>query len=266
MITQRLQVCLSIMGLLVAGGCAQHYVTPGAALELTEITDKDLQHYFQRQPAASFPASIAVVRVQDSGYYHRGNRDRGRYAIVSTRDLESDEAYEKIQKLTHVRGVAPIGRMLVPANANGIKELRVGAAQLQADMVLVYSVDTSFAVDGKQYGPLSAISLGLLKNRNAHVTATVAGLLVDVRTGFIYGSAEASSSQEKKTSIWASRLAIDTARIAAEQVAFDEFVDEFGDLWNGVIQTHTRTALVNPAQSSANSPTGRSYHTVTFED
>jgi hypothetical protein len=36
----------------------------------------------------------------------------------------------------------------------------VAAAQLQADVVLLYTVDTSFRTDTTQIGPLQLVSLG----------------------------------------------------------------------------------------------------------
>ena len=175
-----------------------------------------------------------------------------------TRDVEPDEAFARLQKLPDVNGVAPIGRMLVPVNANSIKDLRSPAAKLHADMVLVYSVDTSLYIDGKQLGPLSMISLGLIPNQEAHVTTTVAGMLVDVRTGYTYGTTEASDTQEQKTAVWATEMAIEKARAKAETNAFEGFVGEFEELWGGVVGIHKSAA--------ASSPDGRTrgsrYHTI----
>lgn len=225
---------------LLCGGCGQHYVTPGGGVSMLEITDSDLVGYYETAPVAPFPANIAVVRVQDSGYRSRSHHGHGsgRYTIVTARDIEANDAFERLQDLSNVQGVAPIGRMLVPVNANSIKDLRVPAAKLHADMVLVYTVDTSFSVDGKPLGPLSLISLGLIPNKKAHVTATVAGMLVDVRSGYIYGTTESTDIQEQRATIWSTELAIDTARLTAERNAFEGFVGEFEELWAGVVDAY----------------------------
>ncbi len=251
------------------GGCGNHYVTPGGGVSMlamtgSELVDGDIERHYETQPAALFPASIALIRIQDSGYqshsYH--GYGQGRYTTITTRNIESDASMERLQQLPNVRGVAPIGRMLVPVNANTIKDLRVPAAKLHADMVLVYSVDTTFTVDGQQLGPLSLISLGLIPNKKAHVTATVAGLLVDVRTGYIYGTAESTDIQEQKATIWATDIAIDTARLKAEINAFDGFVGEFEAMWGGVVRTHA-TAQPSYQGREVARP---GYHTVRFDD
>jgi hypothetical protein len=115
------------------------------------------------------------------------------------------------------------------------EDLRSPAEKLRADVLLVYSINTIFSVEGRQLGPLSLISLGMLPNKKAHVTATVAGVLVDVRTGFIYGSTEATVTQTQRSSIWSTEQAIDTARMNAERNAFGDFVGEFEKLWDSVL-------------------------------
>ncbi len=266
MTKERFCIAVLLLGALVTAGCGQHYITPGGGVSMyamagIESTDQDLRKHYETQPAAQFPANLTIVRIQDSGYRshtHHGY-GQGRYTIVTTRDLEDDKAFERLQALPSVRGVAPIGRMLVPVNANTIKDLRIPAARLQADMILVYSVDTSFTVDGQQLGPLSLISLGLIPNKKAHVTATVAGMLVDVRTGYIYGTAESTDIQQQSATIWSTEMVIDTARRKAEINAFNGFIGEFEDMWGGVATTYAATP-----GSDESSRAG--YHSVRFGD
>lgn len=235
-------ILLTILCFAVTG-CATNYVTPASGVSLAEIADDDLRTYYERRPASPFPANIAIVRVQDSGYVTKSARGygHGRYTIVTTRDIEPDEAYERIVALPLINSVAPIGRILLPPNASTITDLRAPAAKLRADLLLVYSVDTTFSVDGKSLGPLSMISLGFIPNKKAHVTATVAGILVDVRTGFIYGTTEATATEEQRASVWSTELAIDSSRMRAEENAFGDFVTEFHQLWKNVLNVHAAT-------------------------
>lgn len=234
--------------LLFLSGCAHNYVTPGGGVPLTSIDDTSIEAAFTRVAASPFPARVAVVRVQDSGYVTQTNHGHqyGRYSVVTTRDIEPDDAFTDIAALPLIGGVAPLSRLLIPANANNIRDLRQPAAQLKADMLLIYSVDTSFTVDGRSLGPLSTISLGLIPNKTAHVTATVAGILVDVRTGFIYGATEATSIEHQRTTVWATRLATDAARLRAERNAFEDFIGEFERLWSGVLNVHAARRAPTP--------------------
>src|SRR3954468_9377482 len=84
---------------LTGGGCAASYVTPGrgAPMEAFGVrkddqTDGAVVQALGKRPLASFPAGVAVARVQASGYRSETAESwgRGRYSIVTTRDVEGD--------------------------------------------------------------------------------------------------------------------------------------------------------------------------------
>ena len=248
---------------LIGTGCAANYTTPAGGVSLADIDgsatsesyggltpgtsptrtrDSEIRDFYRRAPASPFPANIAITRIQDSGYWTNTihSHDGGRYSVVTVRDVESDEAYETIASLPLVRNIAPIGRILLPPKTDSLHDLRRSAARLRADLILIYTLDTRFTVDGNPLGPLSTISLGLIPNQRAHVTSTAAGVVMDVRTGFIYGTTEASETVQQRASLWSTRLVIDSARMKAEQQAFDAFVIAFEDLWKDILDEHAR--------------------------
>lgn len=260
--TRWTRIALLTLGAL-ASGCANRYVTPAGGVPMAELADEDLQSFYAREPASPFPANLAVVRVQDGGYVTRTSEGygHGRYSVVTTRDIESDEAFAEVASLPLVSGVAAVGRILLPPDTNTLRDLRTPAAKLRADLLLVYSVDTTFTVGGRSFGPVTMISLGLIPDKNAHVTATVAGALIDVRTGFIYGTAEATAREEQRANAWSTGAAVDTARMRAEEQAFDSFVDEFRGLWSNVLEVHAAAQPPAPARSTS----ADSWHRVGFD-
>lgn len=260
---KKLLVLMFGIGLFAASGCAARYVTPAAGVSMAEFTDADLKAYYARQPASPFPSNIAVLRVQDAGYRTStvNGYGHGRYSVVTARDVETDDAFEKVGGLPLVGSVAPVGRMLLPPDTDSIDDLRAPAARLRADMLMVYTMDTTFTVDGRSLGPLSMVSLGFIPNKRAHVTSTVSGVLIDVRTGFIYGTAEATAREEQRATMWSTRTAIDGARLRAERQAFGGFVDEFSDLWGNVLDVHAATRQPTRREQT---PAG-GYYRVRFE-
>jgi len=100
--------------------------------------------------------------------------------------------------------------MLLSGEVNSAKDLRLGAAALKADLLLVYSIDTRFHVESQDIGPLALMSLGFLRNKKAHVTATASAALFDVRTGFVYGVAESTATEEQRATVWSSQGAVET--------------------------------------------------------
>ncbi|GAA6131246.1 hypothetical protein [Halopseudomonas sabulinigri] len=237
--TRSLPPLILTLCLAVIQGCAT-YTTPAGGVNIPSLGDGDIAELMAVEPAATFPARIAVARIQSSGYSSRTNDSygSGRYSVVTTRDMEDESDFAKLAEMTLVAGVAPVGRLLLPEQLDSIKDLRLSAARLKADMLLLYSVDTAFHVEGKALGPLTAITLGFLPSKQAFVSSTTSGVLVDVRTGYIYGVAEATERNEQRTTVWDSADAVDRARVQAEAASFKRFVGEVGTLWGQTVEQY----------------------------
>lgn len=102
----------------------------------------------------------------------------------------------------------------------------------------MYTLDTTFRVQGRGYGPLAVISLGVVPDRDAYITATASAVFTDVRTGFIYGVAESTKKVSGLTSVWGQRSTIDRKRVEAEQSAFDELVTQASTAWAGIARQY----------------------------
>ncbi len=240
----RIKLALLALSLLTVG-CAE-YVTPGPGADLERVgltktvrqasTDGVIQKAFDKKPLANFPTSIAVVRVQAPGYVSKTVQSygTGAYSVVTTRDIEKPEQIERLGKLPMVSGIAPINRLLLKPDFQSDVELRQAAAQLQADMLLVYTLDTTFTTEDKA-APLSVISLGLSPNQQVRVTSTASAVLMDTRNGYIYGLAEATDQKDQMTNAWQNDVAIDDTRRATESAAFDKLVGDLETTWKGVV-------------------------------
>lgn len=225
---------------LMTAGCST-YVTPGgpapfAAASRASGADSATRDTFGRKPEARFPASIVATRVQAAGYrsYSSHGYGSGKYSVVTVRDVESDADYQRIAGWKGVAQLGTVNRMLLPQRIESLDDLRDSAAQLQADIALLYTIDTQF-IDRNSSALLTTISLGFGPTHEVQINSTASALLVDVRTGFIYGSAEASASQTGVSSVWRSVSAADEARQAAERAAFKKLVNELESTWLGVV-------------------------------
>lgn len=230
--------------LLVASGCAS-YTTPGAGVSVGNLSqaDADIGEILKRQPAATFPARLAVARIQASGYYSRNNGNcygTGQYCVLTTRDIETEKDFERLSKTAMVADMAMMSRMILPAKLESTKELRRAAASLKTDLLLVYSVDTGFNIENTDIGPLAMLSLGFLPTKKARVTSTASAAIYDVRTGFLYGVAEATTTEEQRGTFWSSSEAVDNARVKAEAEAFKKLVGELEVLSANVVRQHAQ--------------------------
>jgi len=230
-------------------GCS-HYVTPGGGVKLStlasaNLTDSDIQKVLNRKPASPFPVHLAVVRIQESGYRSYGNCSygRGNYSVVTTKDIETDEDFKKLERLPMITAVAMLNQIIIPSELRSDKELRLAAAALHADMLLVYTINTSFRIKDHEIGPLGVITLGTLPNQEAQVTSTASAIVYDVRTGFAYAVAESTAHQKQLASIWSSSNAIDESRIKAEKKAFLQLMGEFPSTWQGIVDQYASPSI-----------------------
>ena len=230
--------------LLMLSGCAT-YQTPGAGINVGNLSkaDEDIAELMKREPGAPFPARVALVRVQATGYYSRNNYcyGKGQFCVVTTRDIETDKDLERLTRSPMVGGVASMSRILLPSELKSTKDLRLAAATLKTDLLLVYSIDTRFNVESTEIGPLGLISLGFFPNKKAHVTTTASAALLDVRSGFVFGTAEATATEQQRATFWSSEDAVESSRLKTEAEAFQKLLGELEKLWKGVVEQHAAT-------------------------
>lgn len=236
------------LALLFCAGC-ESYATPGGAADLQQLSplpeqrdrlaDAAVQPALEKKPLARFPTVIAAVRLQAPGY--RSDTAEGwgcgNFSIVTTRDVESPEAVAKLEKLPDVTGIAPLNRLLLPQNLQSDAPLRSAALALRADILLVYTFDTTFHTRDMA-APLTVVTLGLAPDQTTSVVSTASAVLLDCRTGYVYGVAEATEERHALAAAWTNESAVDGSRRAAEAAAFDKLVDELAKTWTGVVREH----------------------------
>jgi hypothetical protein len=255
-----MRIILCLLALLLPA-CAQ-YTTPGGPADFSSLgltpqakaalTDASVQALLDKRPLVTFPAAIAIARVQAGNYdsysYHRYAplTPRGAYSLITFQDVETDSDFLALTRLPQVSGVAPIRRILLDRELHSDLELRNAAAKLHANLLLLYTFDTLFNTETR-VRPLSVISLGLFPNEKAKVSSTASALLMDVNNGYIYGVLEATATNDQLTNAWESDQALDDARKKAERQAFQELLAQFKTQWPAIVaQYHHPPAHVAP--------------------
>jgi hypothetical protein len=226
-----------LIAVLILTGCAT-YRTPGAGVSIPELTTSpNIAEAMARKPAATWPARIIVVRVQGPGYVSTSNQGygRGRFSVVTTRDIEQEADFQRIGAMPQVAAVGMLSRLLLPGNLGSADDLRTGAAQLQGDIVMMYTIDTVFRTETNNIGPLQTLALGFFPTHKAKVTSTCSVALLDTRSGFVYGVAESTSGADQRSDAWNEQKAIDKARARAEREAFTGALGEVEKLWGGIV-------------------------------
>ncbi|GGP94505.1 hypothetical protein [Shewanella ulleungensis] len=225
--------------IVILSGCAS-YTTPGGGVQFSELSDTNIHELMSKEPAAVFPANIAVARIQAPAYqsYALSSFGTGRYSVVTTREVESDEDFNRLAKMPNLAGLAPLNRILLPTNLDSISALREAAARLKADILLIYTFDTSFHAGEQKFAPLNVISLGFLKNKQVSVTTTVSAAFFDVRTEYLYGLAEATTKESSSASVWSTSDAVDDMRVTTEASAFKKLLPEIEKTWLNIVSQY----------------------------
>lgn len=233
--------CVALLAVGLLTGCSTYLPPAGRANFDAFIPQSDtrLQESFALAPAAGLPAHLVFARVQTSGYrnYHTdregGVYGHGRYSIFTTRELDEEAELERLTRLPDVGSIGTLNRLLVPEELVSDHDLRESAARLKADMVVIYTFDTSFYTKERP-GPAKVITLGNAHTRHVTVNVTASALVMDTRTGFIYAALESNERREIATNLWRNGRDADTARRDAEKAAFKKLADEFYRNWDRI--------------------------------
>ena len=239
-----IRVLLGLVAVTLLAGC-HTYIPPSGRADLGAISSGTMKESFAAKPAAAFPAGIATVRVQAPKYrsYYTeregGVYGSGRFSVVTVKEVEEESDLDRLSTLPNVAGLITLNRLLIPPVLTSDEQLREAAARLKADMVLLYTFDTSFH-DNDASTALNVITLGLSPTRKVFVHVAASALLIDTRTGYIHAAMEANEKREVMTNAWESRETADRARRDAEKAAFKRLVREFETHWAGIVDRARR--------------------------
>ncbi|HVT80167.1 MAG TPA: hypothetical protein VHM90_05875 [Phycisphaerae bacterium] len=238
---------------ILMAGCQSTYTTPGEKADFSKIgltpeaaaalTDSSVAAALAKKPLVTFPASIAVVRVQAPNYssysYHNSSPRRGAFSVITLRDIEKDEDFEAISKLPRVSGIAGIKSILLRDGMNSDLDLRNAAAQLNANLLLYYTLETAFN-NQTHVAPLGLITLGTFPTEEARVTCTASAVLMDTRNGYVYAVLENTAEDNQIANAWTNAEAMDQVRKRVERKAFEGLVKGFTKEWGNVLKNYDK--------------------------
>ncbi len=258
MATVRLLMALIVVS-LAASGCAS-YAVPGSGANLRVArpgagemaaaragqTDPSVGYAMEKKPLASFPATVAIVRIQGSDYEGRTvtlYNGGGNYRVVLTHDVEKPEHLLTLSTMPQVAQLEPINRLELPERVDSLDDLRSAAATLHADMLLVYTFDDKFD-DRDLASGLTVLTIGIAPTKSLTVTATASAMLVDTRNGYVYGAAEAMHKKTTLANCWGEPAAADACREEVESAAFEKLVGDVQGMWGKVVNQYAPAARV----------------------
>ncbi len=224
---------LAIASLAALALCScDTYVTPENEGNLQPVANLGVKAAYTGKPAITFPANIALVRVQGSG------NNRG-YNVITTREIETEQDFHTISKIPGIGGLVSMNSLLLPDSASTDIDVRAAAAKLHANAILIYTV-ASDCHNNDVIPPLSLLTLGLAPNTSYKITSSASAILMDTKTGFIYGALEEKATRSGLTSPLGSDATMENARRDTERAAFEKLVASFEPFWKQVYARYAR--------------------------
>ncbi|MFT4571547.1 MAG: hypothetical protein ACI8TX_002203 [Hyphomicrobiaceae bacterium] len=231
---------IGLIALLAAAsiaGCGTTYITPGGGSDLARLASGNLATSFARKPRANFPAFMAVVRIQAPGYSGVGGSSRFVITGPNHDPVTSDDHLNKMRDWPEMGRVWRMAPEKIPTDADSVESLRHAAGHAagnDADLVFIYSLDTTLARLGQPTQALpiaSPFRFGPLMPADVEIASTASALIVDVRTGFVYGFSHFTAREQTSTRAWKTINDVEATRIAVEKQALDGTLRASGKRW-----------------------------------
>lgn len=195
---------------------------------------------FARTPQAQLPARIAVARLEsrdaNPAWFHETSKRTPTSALTlaSRADPVTAAAYQRLASLPEVADLTPLNTLVAGQAVATQQSLREAAAAVHADLLYVYTFDTyskrTTVMEGLVI--LSLGVLGFLPLVTIEVESTASGALIDVRSGYVYGVADATAISKSRSDSWRERDDEETARRAGESAAFEKLNAVFEQRWS----------------------------------
>jgi hypothetical protein len=241
---------ITIAASLLLSGCSM-YVTPRHPAKLNLDANRSLSSTenaapgraaLQRAlyakiapPTLELPANLILARVKQD--YSCGRTectgDAPVLTVINTRSVESEEDLERVSKLEGISDVGFLNGIVATGRAVSVSALRSSAAKLNGDLLLIYMVDND-SNESSSFPLLSLLSLGFIPNQRHEANSTISAALVDVKTGYIYGTLEETARKDLLTTSWASDSVNEELQKETERAAFEKILGSLEKFWNRV--------------------------------
>lgn len=267
--------CLIASSLLVLGACSGHQVqlTSGAdylsryaapepaspvvaAVGFKEPTrrpatiDEQVREAAAIEPILEFPARIGIARI------HRGRlttvpaEEAGIWAALA-------EDYRAIGTFVPVQPViAESTARAIRAGTDGryrgnsddvVSTIRLGAARQHLDAVLIYETGVTARKEatGLAFADITIIGGAFLPTRSIEVEGRGSALLLDVRNGYPYGTAQTSVDLSRLSPSWGSDDRMEELRSEASLQVAEKLVPEVNLMFRDLLAAYSARPVAN---------------------
>src|SRR3546814_13593871 len=136
-------------------------MTPGGPAPLAELAGANASDAAE-QPSPQFPLNLVAVRLQAADYRSLSTTGygEGRFSVIAPPELLTPPQLQSLAQWPQIATAAIFDAALLPEKFDSLADLRLAAAKMQADVLLVYTIATTLPVDGPPLAPAHKVAPG----------------------------------------------------------------------------------------------------------
>jgi hypothetical protein len=207
-----------------------------------KVNDVVVAKRLERAAAVRLPAVVATAHVQ-RGWRSAGNWSRsGTFSLVHDVGLAEYADFNALNRLPSVGSVRPLRSFMISDRLDDVIDLRGAAAELQSDVLLIYTFETTTRRD-TTVPVVGVVTLGAAPNVRQIANSAATGAFIDVRTGFVYDVFDARAEHVQPANAWTSDEAALDAVKRVEGKAAAAFTEAATERWKAVVERSARPRL-----------------------
>lgn len=230
-----LKLSVVTLGAGVLASCTDGYTTPSSYQTSAPTRSKTQSNSLVSnskhvKPTVKFPTRLAVVKVKD-GY-------GGKLTVAPNQHVERPEYAQTISELEGLKGMVNLNNTTVGNGSVSYTSLRRSARNLGADMLGIYKFNTS-TQDTEGPAVIQFASLGFAPVNSQKSVSAVSLILMDAKTGYVYGVLEESDKSSRLSSSWTTYNARSVNELKSKQKAMDKLMKKVPTFWNRIVTKHS---------------------------
>ena len=231
---------LFLFGSVLLFSSCSSYVTPPAPADFQTLNSPVAQSMVEPRPLVKFPAYVAITQIQGNslgrGKWKYPDKNNP-FALSITKHLQGDERMNRLRALPGVAESVVLNKLIAPPFFKSSEDLRTAAKRLRADLLLIYTFDTE-VTQNDAMPILTLATLGLSPSKMIEAESTASAVLIDVKTGFIYGTAQGIAKEETISNGWYLKSSMESVEDEVEHEAFSSLLSKIENVWGRVYERY----------------------------
>ena len=211
-----------------------------------KFTDQDIVDLLDLDVKAKLPTKLAIVKLQNHVYDQQFTR-----AEITSDELSVWKGI--VDKHDAIKGISPVTDVVLEGSGPTLHALRVAAARMRCELLLVY-VQADSTVDN--YNDLallywSVVGMWLVPGNELQHRTAMHAILIDCRTGAVLGTAIGDAQKKGLAALATREVCRNKLALSAPKAALEDLQKSVADLVEGVLEAVQKRNVKTAAKAAA---------------